>query len=429
MMSLSYEFNKAITGIDILSPPEQYIAKLLSVICNYLGYSFGSVIKIGYQGRESIISSYNLPENYSEQMKEINASLLSSPLGEAISKGEIVVVNDLLSDSRLAPWYDIIELYALKTIVWVPLMSKGKFFGVYALCNTKVHNVSAEELQKLEEIALPISIAIISNQYLDDLNQSRKELEHEILERKRSEKELEILMDDLKHANKDLEDFASVVSHDLRAPLRGISSVVSWLSESYAHLLDNQGRKYLGLIVSQTRRLNDLIEGILRYSRMGRSQGDPQWLDSSTFVGKIINDLSPPRTISVSAENPLPFIFYDTLFLQQVLQNLLINAIKHLGKPKGKVVISCLDIGDFWEFCVKDNGVGIEERHFERIFKMFQSLKPRDEMKSTGIGLSLVKRIVENNGGKLRVESVLGEGSAFFFTVHKLGAFGISAPI
>ncbi|HYW79280.1 MAG TPA: ATP-binding protein, partial [Thermoguttaceae bacterium] len=115
----------------------------------------------------------------------------------------------------------------------------------------------------------------------------------------------------------------------------------------------------------------------------------------------------------------LPQIAYDRTHLTQLFQNLVSNAIKHMGKPNGQIVISSREIDGDWEFSVRDTGVGIEEKHFDRIFKIFQSLKPRDEVEATGIGLSLVKAIAEKHGGIVRIESKLGEGSTFSFTVPK----------
>ena len=172
-------------------------------------------------------------------------------------------------------------------------------------------------------------------------------------------------------------------------------------------------------MLMRTKRMHNLIDGILQYSRAERFEPELQLLETDAVVRKIIDTLSSPENITVRIEETLPSVVYDETFLTQVFQNLIENVIKHLGKPEGEVVVSCTDGGDVWEFCVRDNGVGIEERRFEKIFKMFQSLKPRSKVESTGIGLPLVKKIVERNGGTARVESTVGEGSAFFFTIPK----------
>ncbi|MCP4694250.1 MAG: response regulator, partial [Desulfobacterales bacterium] len=133
----------------------------------------------------------------------------------------------------------------------------------------------------------------------------------------------------------------------------------------------------------------------------------------------VVASLAPHETTPVTILDSLPTIVYDKLQLRQLFQNLIGNAIEHMGKPEGRVEVSCRNQGSAWEFCVRDNGEGIEERHFERIFKIFQSLKPRAGAGAAGVGLSLVKKIAERNGGAVRVESTVGEGSAFYFTAPK----------
>ncbi len=241
----------------------------------------------------------------------------------------------------------------------------------------------------------------------------------DLTEREHTDEQLKILLTDLERVNKELQHFAYVVSHDLKAPLRGIISVANWLHEDYADVLDDAGRGYLDKLTARARRMHNLIDGILAYSRAGRVEADPRRLDSGGVVRKVIDAVSPPENIRVRIEDPLPTVVYDKILLGQLLQNLISNAIRHLDKPEGEVVVSCEDKESFWEFCVRDNGVGIEERHFDKIFKIFQSLKPGSDLESTGIGLALVKKIAERNGGVVRVESAVDEGSAFFFTIPK----------
>ncbi|MCP4694767.1 MAG: response regulator, partial [Desulfobacterales bacterium] len=217
----------------------------------------------------------------------------------------------------------------------------------------------------------------------------------------------------------ELQDFAYVVSHDLKAPLRGISSLTQWLSDDYEDVLDEAGREYLDKLLIRTRRMYGFIEGILQYSRAGRVEANPERLDAGEVVREVIDNLSPPDNITVSIDGVLPEVVYDRMLLGQLFQNLISNAVKHLDKPSGEVTVSCADLGDAHSFCVRDNGVGIEKRHFERIYKIFQSLKPRSEADTTGVGLSLVKKIAERHGGAVHVESTVGEGSAFYFTIPR----------
>lgn len=238
-------------------------------------------------------------------------------------------------------------------------------------------------------------------------------------ERHQAEAEREKVISDLDKANVELKDFAYIVSHDLKAPLRAISSLAGWIKKDNEDKLDDESRENLDLMLQRTKRMNNLIQGILEYSRVGRLKDEPELLNCGQIVHEVADAIHPPENIRIRIDGNLPPIIYDYTRLNQIFQNLISNAINHIDKPRGEIVVSCKDKGDLYEFCVKDNGSGIEERHFKRIFKIFQSLKPRDEQESTGIGLALVKKIVESHGGSVRVESKVGEGSEFYFTIKK----------
>jgi len=244
-------------------------------------------------------------------------------------------------------------------------------------------------------------------------------LTEDITERKRAEKVREELLHGLRRANEDLRDFAYIVSHDLKAPLRGISSLAEWIAEDSAGNLDGEGRENLRLLRVRTRRMAALLEGILTYSRIGRIPPVQERLNTTQIVREVIDMLSPPPGVEVRVEGDLPTVDYDRTQLTQVFQNLIGNAINHMGKPTGTVRISCRDQGRQWRFSVADTGVGIEARNFDRIFKIFQRLKANNEGTGTGLGLSLVKKIVEHQGGVVEVESVVGQGSNFSFTIPK----------
>ncbi len=179
--------HEAITEIDVHSPPKIYVEKILQAICDNLGYRFGTAIEIDEEGKGWMFASYNLPGDYPEKVNKVKAPVLSSPSGEAIETGKVVVVYNPLAEPRLVPWHEVIRPYNFKIIVWVPLLSKGHAFGTYVLYDTQVRDITEEEIQMLEQIGVMVSIAISSNQYLDQLNQKTKELEEEIIERKRVE--------------------------------------------------------------------------------------------------------------------------------------------------------------------------------------------------------------------------------------------------
>jgi PAS domain S-box-containing protein len=239
----------------------------------------------------------------------------------------------------------------------------------------------------------------------------------DISERKLAEAQQARLMHELESANEELKSFAYVVSHDLKAPLRAIGSLADWISTDYADKIDDAGKEHMRLLVSRVHRMDNLIDGILRYSRVGRVTEAIVAVDLNRLVGEVIDLLAPPANITVSVENPLPTIMAEPARIQQVFQNLLSNAIKYMDKPEGEIRIACGAEGKQWKFSVSDNGPGIEPRHFEKIFQLFQTLAPRDRVESTGVGLALVKKIVEMYGGRIWIESKVGEGSTFFFTL------------
>ncbi len=246
-----------------------------------------------------------------------------------------------------------------------------------------------------------------------------KPLSAHIAERKLAELRREEVIGELDKANLELKDFAYIVSHDLKAPLRAINSLAGWIAEDNRELLTEDGRENLDLLMGRTRRMNNLIEGILQFSRVGRDKAPKGYVDGSKTVKDVIDLLHPPETVSIRIDKLPRKIWYNTAQLVMIFQNLIGNAIVHGGNPDLVIVVSCEEASGFYRFSVKDNGPGIDRKHHERIFRIFQSLKSRDEKESTGIGLALVKKIVDNNGGLVSVKSEPGAGSEFLFTIMK----------
>jgi PAS domain S-box-containing protein len=248
----------------------------------------------------------------------------------------------------------------------------------------------------------------------------------DVTERKQAEAMLETLnrdlkssVNDLEHSNQELRDFAHVAAHDLKAPLRGIVTLADWIAEDSADKIGEQGQANLGLLRQRAQRMARLIEGILRYAEIGHVEQSVEEVDANAIVAEVIEQIAAPSHIRIGVDHPLPVVPCDKVRLSQVFQNLISNAVKYMDKPEGRIQVGGAEDGDFWRFSVADNGPGIEAKHFERIFRIFQTLAPRDEYESTGIGLALVKKIVEFYGGRVWVESNVGRGSTFFFTVPK----------
>lgn len=244
----------------------------------------------------------------------------------------------------------------------------------------------------------------------------------DISERKQAQEQRDRLLHELESANEELKNFGYVVSHDLKAPLRAIGSLANWLSTDYANKFDDEGKEHMRLLISRVYRMDGLIDGILQYSRVGRVKETVIAVELNRLVREVIDLLAPPANITVSIVNSLPTVVTEPTRIQQVFQNLLSNAIKYMDKPKGEIRIDCLAEGRQWKFSITDNGPGIDQQHFEKIFQLFQTLAPRDRVESTGVGLSLVKKIVEMYGGCIWLESTVGQGSTFFFTLPRTAA-------
>jgi PAS domain S-box-containing protein len=249
----------------------------------------------------------------------------------------------------------------------------------------------------------------------------------DITKRKQVEQALESLNKDLEsavrkltRANKELQEFAYIAAHDLKTPLRGIGTLAHWISTDYADKFDEQGKEQVKLLVSRAKQMSALIDSVLKYCKLGQEEQEKEQVDLNTVLSDVITAITPPENIEITVENKLPVaLICEKTQIMQVFQNLLSNAVKYMDKPRGQIKIGCVEHNDFWKFSIADNGPGIEQRHFERIFKIFQALSPCDKAESTGIGLSIVKKITEMNGGKVWVESKPDEGSTFFFTLPK----------
>lgn len=243
---------------------------------------------------------------------------------------------------------------------------------------------------------------------------ARSRVNHKLAEERKAQ-----FLKELESANQELKDFAYIVSHDLKAPLRAINSLGNWISSDYADKFDEDGKEQMVLLLGRVKRMHNLIDGILQYSRVGRIREKMVNVDLNKLVAEVIDAIAPPENIEIKVENKLPSIICEKTRIEQVFQNLLNNAVKFMNKPKGEIKINCVENDSYWKFSVADNGPGIEEKYFEKIFLIFQTLSPRDEVESTGIGLTVVKKIIEQYSGKVWVESKVGHGSAFFFTLPK----------
>ncbi len=225
---------------------------------------------------------------------------------------------------------------------------------------------------------------------------------------------------ELSRSNEDLERFTYAVSHDLKAPIRAIQNAASWIREDLpAELLSADVNENLTLLASRVMRMEALLDGLLEYARAGATSEPAQEIDVADVIEDIVALLDPAPDVTISVPTSGATVRGAVAPLEQVLFNLISNAIKHRGEQALGVKVELADLGSFVEFSVADDGPGIDPAHHSKIFEVFQTLRPRDEFESTGIGLALVKKVVETQGGRVWVESTLGEGATFHFTWPK----------
>lgn len=220
----------------------------------------------------------------------------------------------------------------------------------------------------------------------------------------------------LEQRNQELDQFAYITSHDLKAPLRAIANLSEWIEEDLADKLDEETRHNMNLLRGRVYRLENLINGLLAYSRVGRLTYEPQEVDVGKMLTEIIDLLDTGDRFKIEIQDQMPTFVTQLIPLQQVFNNLISNAIKHSNQDLGMITISVKKHDDYYEFAVADNGQGIDPKYHNKIFTIFQTLESRDTKESTGIGLAIVKKAVESQGGTIKIESQLGEGTTFRFT-------------
>lgn len=334
---------------------------------------------------------------------------------EAIENNRILAANNAREDPRTRSFADsYLEPLGITSIMDVPIRLHAKLLGV--MCYEHVgppREWSLEEQDFAASVADMIALQVESNE--------RRKLERALA---KANEHLAETVRDLRRSNKELQDFAHIAAHDLKAPLRGIGTLADWIASDYADRFDESGRQQLGMLKGRVSRLSELIDGILHYSEIGRAASRLERVDLSHLVPEVIALLDPPEHVKVTVKGPLPVIVCEKVRLGQIFRNLIDNAIKYMDKPQGRIEIGCSEQQGLWRFAVSDNGPGIDGKYFDKIFQMFQTLAPRDERESTGIGLAIVKKVVDLWGGRVWVESKVGEGATFFFTLPKQQAPG-----
>lgn len=223
----------------------------------------------------------------------------------------------------------------------------------------------------------------------------------------------------LQRKNKELDQFAYIVSHDLKAPLRGIDNLISWMQEDYKKSFPTEVQEYFQLIKGRINRSENLIQGILTYARVGKEVQDKEKFNVTSLVKDVVENLGINNIKRVNIQKDMPIIYSEKLPLSQIFSNLISNAAKYHDKPNGEIKVYSKEKEDCYEFFVEDNGPGIAKTYHEKIFVIFQTLKERDSFESTGVGLAIVKKIIDDRNEKIKIISEPGRGSIFTFTWSK----------
>jgi signal transduction histidine kinase len=227
------------------------------------------------------------------------------------------------------------------------------------------------------------------------------------------------LIRELEKTNLELDQFAYAASHDLRAPLRGITNLATWIEEDLGAHTPKKVREHLTMLRGRAQRMDKLINGLLELARVGRTRNRPERVDVAELLHETIDLLSPPESSRILVIGAMPTLTAERFALQQVFLNLIGNAVQHAGRKDVVVRVSCEDMGDDYEWCIADNGVGIAVEHHERVWQIFQTLSSRDVVESTGIGLTIVRKQVEGHGGQAWIDPQVKDGASFRFSWPK----------
>lgn len=267
-----------------------------------------------------------------------------------------------------------------------------------------------------------------NNELISIQNELEYRIVHDITERKRNEQELRNLNEQIKKraeelaaSNAELERFAYVASHDLQEPLRMISSFMQLLQRKYTNQLDETANQYIRYAVDGADRMKKLILDLLEYSRIGTNRDQFTDIDMEEVIGQVMQTFDGRilETGALVKVQSMPVITANRTQMIQLLQNLVGNALKYNNTPVPEVEVGCEEKNDIWQFFVKDNGIGIEQKYFDKVFAIFQRLHNKSQFSGTGIGLAICKKITEKHGGNIWIESDIGKGSSFFFTIKK----------
>jgi signal transduction histidine kinase len=294
----------------------------------------------------------------------------------------------------------------------VPMIAGGELIGALSFGGEQ-ETFPAEQVTIAQEVATQLAIAIAQARLFERVKRHAEELELRVRERTAQ----------LEAANKELEAFSYSVSHDLRAPLRAIDGFSRIVQEDYAGKLNDEGRRLLGIIRDNSRKMAQLIDDLLEYSRLGRKPLSTAEIDMKRLVEKVLGELQMsgerPSRLEIGA---LPLAHGDAVLVKQAWANLLGNAVKFSSKRDRPLIeVNGHENGAENVYCVKDNGAGFDMKYYDKLFGVFQRLHSEEEFEGTGVGLAIVQRVVTRHGGRVWAEGKVDQGAAFYFSLPKGG--------
>lgn len=350
---------------------------------------------------------------------------------EEYLRGQNLVVSDVESSTLTADRQQVLREFQVKAVLIVPIVFRDisashqpVLWGLLVAHHCKAtHEWRPDEINFLEELAIPMAIAIQQAELLSDLHvtlsqqkAAEDQLNHRLLEIEQANFHLSQATRVLKKRNQELDEFSHIASHDLQAPLRGIANLAEWLVNDLDDKLPPENQQQLKLIQSRVLQMSGLITGLLEYARVGRENIASTSVNISQLLQEVVDLLAPPPGVQVDFADHLPTIETQALLLKQVVSNLIDNAIKYHDRSDGRIQILVVDQELALKFTVIDDGPGINSEHHEKIFGIFQTLLRTTPVKGTGVGLAIVKKIVEGQGGLVWVEPESQKGAAFSFT-------------
>lgn len=387
---------------------------VMTSLSSYLSYSKNAVIR-------RIEESKDILEKKNEELSEL--SLVAS---ETINS--VVITNDKGNIEWVNEGF-------VRLTGYTPQEANGKrmsefLYGAFTDRNafvamenaSKQLNTFSTEIIKYRKDGTPIWVQEDVTRIRDAKGNTEKYIfiESDISDRKKSEEQMQEYLQNLERTNRELDKFAYVVSHDLKAPLRAIGNLTGWIEEDTGHLLPDEVRSHFNLIKERVLRMEALINGILDYSKVAKSNSQFEQFNVSDLVNSVTKMLGNPSDCEFIIDPNLPQITADKVKMEQIFMNLISNAIKFNRQADKKVKVTATDFGPHYRFSITDNGPGIDPRFHEKIFQIFQTIHTKDEFESNGLGLAIVKKLVDEQQCDIWVESESGKGATFHFTWPKV---------